>query len=162
MASNLPWICHRLDDFRRDLNDMGIVEINLDGIYSADVPQSLPLLGTASIHRPRARWKIPLLRRIARGAFLIAQRVLVFPADYVQLLADIVPYTGGYRQRYSLSMSEIRLDSLLQCQPTLKVINVNARGRNGAGRATSEPFALEVKYGNAETGYIRKIEDRLF
>jgi hypothetical protein len=43
--------------------------------------------------------KLPLLRRIARGAFGTAERVLVF-AGYYQLLTGIVVYTGGCRQNY--------------------------------------------------------------
>ncbi|KIM90974.1 hypothetical protein PILCRDRAFT_58846 [Piloderma croceum F 1598] len=43
--------------------------------------------------------RLPLLRRIARGAFGTAERALVF-AGYCQLLTGIVVYTGGCRQSY--------------------------------------------------------------
>lgn len=43
--------------------------------------------------------RLPLLRRMARGAFGTVERALVF-AGYCQLLTGIVVYTGGCRQNY--------------------------------------------------------------
>jgi len=43
--------------------------------------------------------KVPLLRRMAQGAFGTAERALVF-AGFIQLLSGIVVYTGGCRESY--------------------------------------------------------------
>jgi hypothetical protein len=60
--------------------------------------------------------KIPLLRRMAQGAFGTAERALVF-AGFVQLLSGIVVYTGGCRESYINVCLAHLISRLLSCLP---------------------------------------------
>ena len=92
---------HWTDDHnshRHQRSQSATSERTLFGVFSPTKQYSDDTLHDIDGHH-NVKAKQPLLRRIAGGAFGVAERALVF-AGFSQLLTGIVVYTGGCRENY--------------------------------------------------------------